>query len=74
MILRGAKQLPREMRNTVEQLRADDSRRYTVSSDKAIRREWRPAAEEIERLRAALQEIATNDERIAEVQRTSHCT
>jgi hypothetical protein len=58
------------MRNTVEQLRADDSRRDTVSSDKAIRREWRPAAEEIERLCGALQEIANSDERIAEVRRT----
>jgi hypothetical protein len=31
------------------------------------------AAEEIERLRAALQEIANSDETIAEVQRSSHC-
>src|SRR5262249_17878152 len=61
------------MRNTVEQLRADDSRRDTVSSDKPIRREWRPGNEEIERLRADLQEIANSDERIAEVQCTSHC-
>ena len=66
------------MTDIVERLRAYDSLRDTTSSDKAIRREWGPihaeAPEEIERLRAALQEIATNDERIAEVQRTSHCT
>jgi hypothetical protein len=61
------------MRDTVERLRPYDSFRDTTSSDKAIRREWGPihaeAPEEIERLRAALQEIADSDER----QRSLHC-
>jgi hypothetical protein len=66
------------MRDSVEQLRAD-SLQDAMSSDKAIHLKWEPiyvmkkAAEEIERLRAALQEIANSDERIAEVQRSSHC-
>src|SRR5262245_4219394 len=62
-----------EMRDIVERLRMYDS------LAKAIRREWGPvyvmneAAEEIERLRSALQDIANSDERNAEVQRSSHC-